>query len=115
MGTIEKGIILTLEGEQDRNQNYTKATVQATSAEGTPTLPLTIPWYLRGSMGNLQKGTEIAYVLFDDESGIVLSRIDGDWDGKLEEKSLSIDTLGETAKITGNVDITGVLIGGGQL
>lgn len=113
MGTIEKGIILTLEGERDRNKNYTKATVQAASAEGTPTLPLTIPWYLRGSMGNLQKGTEIAYVVFDDESGIVLSRIDGNWDGQLEEQNLSIDTIGKTVKITGSVEITDILIGGG--
>lgn len=114
MGAIEKGVILTLEGEPDRNQNYTKATVQAASADGTPTMPLTIPWYLRGSMGKLQKGTEIVYVVFDDESGIVLSRMDGNWDGKLEEQSLSIDTLGEIVKITGSVEITDALIGGGQ-
>ncbi|MCM1388089.1 MAG: hypothetical protein NC231_12235 [Bacillus sp. (in: Bacteria)] len=106
MGTIEKGVILTLGGEPDRNDNYTKATVQATSAEGTPTLPLVIPWYLRGSMGMLQKGTEIIYALFEDESGILLSRADGNWNGKLEEQELILDTLGKTAKITGNVDIS---------
>lgn len=107
MGMIEKGVILTIDGGLDRNQNYTKATVQATSAEGTSTLPLTIPWYLRGSMGMLQKGTEVVYALFDDESGIIVSRADGNWNGKLEERSLIIDALGETVKIEGYVDARG--------
>lgn len=84
MGTIEKGIILTLEGDKDNNNNYTKARVQATSADGTSTLPLSVPWYLRGRMGNLSKGTEVVYALFDDATGVVLSRMDGNWNGNIE-------------------------------
>lgn len=111
MGIIEKGIILTIEGEQDRNENYTKATVQSVSAEGTSTLPLSIPWYLRGKMGNLEKGMEVSYAVFDDQTGIILSRMDGNWDGMIEEKSLIIDTLGEIAKVEGNVDVSEELTG----
>lgn len=106
MGTIEKGVILTLEGNPDRNKNYTKAKVQATSAEGTSTLPLSIPWYLRGSMGNLKKGTEVVYGLFDDETGIILSRLDGDWEGKFEESALMIDTQGSEFQIEGNLNVS---------
>lgn len=76
MSYIEKGIVLTIEGDPDRNENLTKARVQSTTAEGTTTLPLTIPWYLRGSMGMLEKGTEVVYALFDDATGVILSRMD---------------------------------------
>ena len=84
MSVVQKGIILTLEGEIDKNGNPTKAQVQSVSAEGTSTLPITIPWYLRGEMGKLEKGTEIAFVVFDDTTGIIVSRIDGNWDGTIE-------------------------------
>ena len=85
MGVVQKGIILTMEGETDKNGNPTKARVQAASAEGTSTLPITIPWYLRGKMGNLEKGSEIAFIVFDDQTGIVVSRMDGNWEGTIEE------------------------------
>ena len=55
MSVVQKGIILTLEGEIDKNGNPTKAKVQSVSAEGTSTLPITIPWYLRGD-GKARKG-----------------------------------------------------------
>ena len=84
MSVLQKGVILTLEGETDRNGNLTKAKVQSASAEGTSTLPITIPWHLRGEMGKLEKGTEIAFVVFDDTTGIIVSRIDGNWDGTIE-------------------------------
>ena len=100
MGQIEKGIILTLEGVKDRNNNHTAARVQSTSSDGTSTLPLTIPWYLRGSMGNLQKGTEVVFASFDDASGMILSRLDGNWNGEMEEKQLNI---------TGDVNVFGYI------
>ncbi len=85
MSVVQKGIVLTLEGETDKNGNLTKAKVQSMSAEGTSTMPITIPWYLRGEMGKLEKGTEIAFVVFDDTTGIIVSRIDGNWDGTIED------------------------------
>ncbi|MCM1040420.1 MAG: hypothetical protein NC434_13970 [Ruminococcus sp.] len=106
MGTIEKGVILTLEGNRDRNKNYTKAKVQAASAEGTSTLPLSIPWYLRGNMGSLEKGTEVVYAVFDDQTGVILSRLDGSWDGCFEESALMIDTQGHDLQIEGNINVS---------
>ena len=106
MSYIEKGIILTIEGEADRNENLTKARVQSKTAEGTTTLPLTIPWYLRGSMGMLEKGTEVVYALFDDATGVILARMDGNWEGKMEETQLFIDIMDTTATVQGSIDVS---------
>ena len=32
-------------------------------------------------MGNLTPGTEVAYAMFEDGTGIILSRMDGEWGG----------------------------------
>lgn len=77
MGNVEKGVVLTIEGPIDKNGNKTTARVQSMNASGTTTLPLTIPWNLRGSMGNLSKGVEVVYAIFDDATGLILSRMDG--------------------------------------
>lgn len=84
MGQIEKGVILSL-SNPDTNGNNSKASVMSTTADGTATLPLSIPWWLRGSMGDLSKGTEVVYALFDDATGIILSRMDGNWGGKMDD------------------------------
>lgn len=111
MSYIEKGIILTIEGETDRNENHTKARVQSKTAEGTTTLPLTIPWYLRGSMGMLEKGTEVVYALFDDATGVILARMDGNWEGRMEETQLFIDLMDTTATVQGSMDISDGITG----
>ena len=83
MAEIEKGVILTLMGS-DKDGNPDRAAVQALNADGAVSMAITIPWYLRGSMGNLSKGTKIAYAVFDDASGVILSRMDGEWGGKID-------------------------------
>ena len=51
--------------------------VTATSyAGGTVTAPLTVPFFL---IDALPVGTPIAYVVFEDNTGVVLSRMDGEW------------------------------------
>ena len=45
-------------------------------AGGTVTTPLTVPVFLTGV---LPIGTPVAYVVFDDYTGIVLARMDGQW------------------------------------
>ena len=105
MGAVQKGVILTLEGENDKNGNPTKARVQSASAEGTSTLPITIPWYLRGEMGNLEKGAEVAFIVFDDYTGIIVSRMDGNWDGTIEDDITVKGNLavGKDIKLGGNI------------
>lgn len=78
---IQKGRISTVEGDPDRNGDKTKARVIPCTADGIVTRPLTIPWWLRGKMGNLKPGIEVAYTMFEDGSGLILSRMDGEWDG----------------------------------
>lgn len=78
---IQKGKISTVEGAADRNGDKTTARVLPCTADGMVTRPLTIPWWLRGNMGNLKPGDEVAYAMFEDGTGIILSRMDGEWDG----------------------------------
>ena len=76
---IQKGKISSVEGTPDRNGDKTTARVLPNTADSMVTRPLTIPWYLRGEMGNLSVGTEVAYAMFEDGTGIILSRMDGEW------------------------------------
>ena len=78
---IQQGKISTVEGAADRNGDKTTARVLPCTADGMVTRPLTIPWWLRGKMGNLKPGDEVAYAMFEDGTGIILSRMDGEWDG----------------------------------
>ena len=78
---IQKGKISTVEGAADRNGDKTTARVLPCTADGMVTRPLTIPWWLLGKMGNLKPGDEVAYAMFEDGTGIILSRMDGEWDG----------------------------------
>ena len=78
---IQKGKISTVEGAADRNGGKTTARVLPCTADGMVTRPLTIPWWLRGKMGNLKPGDEVAYAMFEDGPGIILSRRAGEWDG----------------------------------
>ena len=78
---IQKGKISTVEGAADRNGDKTTARVLPCTADGMVTRPLTIPRWLRGKMGNLKPGDEVAYAMFEDGTGIILSRMDGEWDG----------------------------------
>ena len=68
---IQKGKISSVEGKADRNGDKTTARVLPSTADSMVTRPLTIPWYLRGEMGNLTPGTEVAYAMFEDGTGIV--------------------------------------------
>ena len=78
---IQKGTISSIEGAPDRNGDPTRARVLPSTADGAVTRPLTIPWYLRGEMGNLSPGTEVIYTMFEDGTGAILTRMDGEWSG----------------------------------
>lgn len=47
-------------------------------AGGMVTAPITVPFFL---VGALPVGTPVAYVVFEDNTGIVLSRMDGALNG----------------------------------
>lgn len=46
------------------------------------TAPLVVPFFL---MGSLEVGMPVAYVTFEDNTGIVLARMDGGWNESLVE------------------------------
>ncbi len=71
MGTIDKGTIASL--------NTAKNTARVQTKAGIVTNDLVVPWHLRGGSGNLKKGMEVVFVEFDDQTGILLGRADGDW------------------------------------
>lgn len=71
MGQINKGTIASISGNTAR--------VVPSDAGARPTAKITIPWHLRGDTGQLKKGTAVVYVEFDDATGLLLGRADGEW------------------------------------
>lgn len=71
MGQINKGTIASIDGNTAR--------VVPSDANAKPTAKIVIPWHLRGDTGNLKKGTAVVYAEFDDATGLLLGRADGEW------------------------------------
>lgn len=69
-GQINKGTIASISGNTAR--------VVPSDISDRPTAKITIPKHLRGDAGNLKKGTEVVYVEFDDATGLLISRADGE-------------------------------------
>lgn len=66
MAEIKKGVISSVNGD--------KATVVLGEAKGAVTAELVIPWDLYKA---LKVNDSVAYVQFDDGTGLILSRMDG--------------------------------------
>lgn len=74
MAEIQKGLISTLPSKYE-------ATVAIYNHPGAVSCTLVIPFYL---VGCLKVGMPVAYVEFDDCTGLVLERMDGEWNHDLE-------------------------------
>ena len=84
-GKIDKGFISKIFPEpKDWYGHPTKAQINPCTNSGAVTPALTIPWYLRGKIGNLKVGDEVAYSLFDDGTGVIIDRLDGEWTGVID-------------------------------
>lgn len=83
-GKVEKGRISKVMKAKDWNNLPCKATINPSTNEGAVTPALTIPWHLRGRTGNIKVGDEVAYCLFDDGTGVILDRLDGEWKGEID-------------------------------
>ena len=66
---IQKGKVSTV-------MNGGNAVTVTPYAGGTVTAPITVPVFL---VGFLPVGTPVVYTIFDDNTGIVLARMDGQW------------------------------------
>lgn len=101
MGQINKGTIASISGNMAR--------VVPADASTRPTINITIPWHLRGDRGKLAKGTAVVYVEFNDFTGMLIDRVDGE--GGVEtgggdvpimtEEVAGIAKLGENLTIDG--------------
>jgi len=80
---MNKGKIIKFHEKLDKNNNPILACVSPDTAPEIETRYLTIPWYLRGKMGNLEIGTEIIFEIFEDLSGFIFARVDGEWTEEL--------------------------------
>lgn len=84
-GVCDKGFIHKILPEPtDWMGHPTKAQVNPATNSGAITPPLTINWPLRGQNGQLQVGTEVAYCLFDDGTGNIFARLDGENSGIID-------------------------------
>ena len=86
MGQISKGTIASISGNTAR--------VTPSDASGKPTAQITIPWHLRKKSGNLKKGTLVVYVVFEDFTGLLLGRADGEWGEYLPNLTAEEVTVG---------------------
>lgn len=77
---IFKARISTLEGS-DRNGDPCEARVLPLVGEGVVTRPYPLIWSVRGGMVPLAVGDEVVCARFEDGTGIVLCRADGEWGG----------------------------------
>lgn len=82
MTMIGKGKVTSVSGPNDRCDYETMATVEPFEQPGEVTPKLVIPWYYRGPTGDIKVGDEVAFVIFADNTGLILDRLDGNWTGK---------------------------------
>lgn len=86
---IEKGLISTVSADG-------KTAFAVPSFSDAPvSAALTVPFYL---VGSLTAGVAVAYAQFDDNTGVILARMDGDWSHNLDGD----------IKITGDLQTTTV-------
>jgi hypothetical protein len=96
---MQKGKISSF-GATDENGLYKEAKVLPNTESGMPTRFLTIPWYLRGSMGNLEINTEVVFETFADLTGFIVGRFDGEWTGVIPYELLTEKGLTVTNNVT---------------
>lgn len=69
---IEKGEISAFE------EGETRARIKCAHRDDYVTDPLIIPWWLLWELGELEVGTEVAFVEFYDYTGVILHRMDNE-------------------------------------
>lgn len=105
-GKIDKGFISKIMGDPDWYGHPTKAQINPCTNSGAVTPAITIPWYLRGKTGNLKVGDEVAYALFDDGTGVIIDRLDGEWDGHFDYDTTTTGDVVNEKTMTTHGDVT---------
>lgn len=100
-GYIDKGRISKIMGPNDWYGLPTRAQVNPNSNSGAITPAITIDWRLRGKNGQLKVGDEVAYCLFDDGTGVIFARIDGENSGIVDyDVTTTGDVVNEKTETT---------------
>lgn len=94
-GTIDKGKITSVDGNVVR--------VVPCNESGLVSARVVVPWHLRGGSGNLKKGTEVIYAIFEDQTGILLGRADGDWGDYLPGLTVGGKVSAQSAEVSGAI------------
>lgn len=97
MAEIQKGLISTLVSKYE-------ATAVICNAPGAVSCTLTIPFFL---VDCLEVGMPVAFVEFDDCTGVVLARMDGEWNHDLEGSVNVQENVTTTDLITGVAGFNG--------
>lgn len=80
-----------------------KAMVIPQEASNTTTFPLVIPYFL---LECLEVNMPVVYATFPDDTGIILARLDGEWNHKIYEELTVEGTTHMTDKLTADKGIT---------
>lgn len=104
MGQINKGKIASISGNTAR--------VVPSDANAKPTTKITIPWHLRGDTGKLKKDTEVVYVEFDDSTGLLLGRTDGEWGEYLPKLTSELVETPKGDVVASGISLKGHIHGG---
>ena len=86
-------------GEISAIISITRATVVPAFSDDPVTVELVVPWFLWDC---LEVGMQVVYAQFPDNTGIILSRMDGEWNHKLWQTQ---DGDYAVAAMTGNIRI----------
>lgn len=94
---INKGFVSTIVDDGK------KAIVIPQEANGTTTIALVIPYFL---LECLEINMPVVYATFEDNTGIILSRLDGEWNHKIYETLTIKGVTHMTDKLTADNGIT---------
>jgi hypothetical protein len=103
----------------DANGDPTTCKIIPNRSKGVVTQPLYIPFYWRARFGNLQVEEEVCYAVKGNGQGVIISRLNGEWDGVIRNLETVIQAKGDivvegNALIEGNADIIGNLAADGD-
>ena len=90
MSMFDKGVISALK------DGGARAEIMPSRSTVSVTAPLVVPEFL---FGMLQVNDPVVFAMFDDNTGVILSRLDGKWSHKIEG---NLEVTGETT-VGGNV------------
>ncbi len=107
MAKIGFGIIQEFGEDKDINENPITARVVPEESNGTLTLPLYIPFSLRGVIRNVQENENVFYAIKADGTGIILGIVPNYLDGTFDDWDYIIRNETATLQINGKVHIKG--------